>query len=285
MNDAPPSAAAPPGPPSGATAARLEIDVFQIAGDDMFRSRRSDGTGWDWSWAPWQRDWMDASHNQFAYRCLPLTIANQTGWWVSNPVGFAAVWTGRSEPGGVAIAFDRDEDLWRGWINDQFGMGVVTWNTPFLWRTRPAGSRLFVCGPINRFKHGIQPLAAIIESDWMTMSFTMNWRFTAPGVPVRFDAGEPLFQVIPLATNLCGDLETAAVRYRRLVDDPETFAAYTAWHDARRRFHERKAAGDVRADDWQREYFQGRDVFGRPVASGHKTKIAPPAVVSDGPRP
>src|SRR5260370_27836851 len=140
---------------------------------------------------------MDETPSKFAYRCLPLTIVNQTGWWVYNPVGFTAVWHGRKEPGGVHFLFDSDPVLWNTWINDQFGQGIITWNTPFLFRTKPAGSRLLVCGPPNHFKHGVQPLTALIESDWMSMSFTMNWKITGPNSTVRFDLGEPLFQVIP----------------------------------------------------------------------------------------
>ena len=78
---------------------KLEIEIYQIAHDAMLKKNRSDGTGWDWCWADWQRDWMDATPNRYAYRCLPLTITNQTGWWIRNPVGFTAAWSGRPEPG------------------------------------------------------------------------------------------------------------------------------------------------------------------------------------------
>ena len=73
---------------------RLEIDIYQIVDDVMLKSHRSDGTGFDWCWADWQRDWMDATPHRYAYRCLPLTIVNQTGWWIKNPVGFTATWRG-----------------------------------------------------------------------------------------------------------------------------------------------------------------------------------------------
>lgn len=152
-------------------------------------------------------------------------------------------------------------------------------------RTRPAGSRLLVCGPVNYFKHGIQPLTAIIESDWMSMSFTMNWKLTAADTMVRFDRGEPLFQVIPFYSNICNDLETAKVTYMKLADDPETAQAYARWNAARLEFHGQKKSGNVKPNDWQKDYFAGRDVFGREVGSGHTTKIAPPAVVFKSPRP
>ena len=58
------------------------------------------------------------------------------------------------------------------------------------------------------------------------MSFTMNYRLFTPDEPVRFDVGEPLFQVIPIATNVCDDLEEADVTYKKLSDDPEVHKSY-----------------------------------------------------------
>ena len=173
----------------------------------MLKQNRTDGTGWDWCWADWQRDWMDATPHRYAYRCLPLTIVNQTGWWIKNPVGFTATWRGQRSPGGIDFQFDTSAEVWASWINSQFGEGIITWNTPFLFRTKPEGSRLLICGPANYFKTNAHPLTALIESDWISMSFTMNWKIMMPNQPVRFELGEPLFQAIPLASNVCADLE------------------------------------------------------------------------------
>jgi hypothetical protein len=261
---------------------RLEIQIYQIADDGLFKHNRSDGTGWEWAWADWRRDWMDETPSRFAYRCLPLTIANQTGWWIKNPVGFTANWNGASDPGNIAFEFDTSSDLWSKWIDNQFGAGIITWNTPFLFRTRPNGSRLLVCGPANYFHPEAQPLTAIIETDWMTMSFTMNWKVAVSRKAVRFNMGDPLFQAIPLLSNICGDLETASVSYQKLNDDPDVSRAYHDWHNARQKFYVQKAAGDVRNDGWQKDYFQGRDMTGRVVAPEHMTKIKPPDVVYRG---
>jgi hypothetical protein len=257
---------------------RLEVEIYQIAGDEMLKQNRTDGTGWHWGWADWQRDWMNATPNRFAYRCLPLTIVNQTGWWISNPVSFTATWRGPNAPGSIDFRFDVAGELWRNWINSQFGEGIITWNTPFLFRTKPEGSRLLICGPANYFKANAHPLTALIESDWISMSFTMNWKIMVPNQPVRFDVGEPLFQAIPLLSNVCADLETAVVSYQKLTDNPELYHAYREWDQGRRRFHDQKAAGEVRPTEWQKDYFQGRDAVGREFDAFHMTKVKPPHV-------
>jgi len=214
---------------------RLQISIFQVAGDDMFKGHRADGTGWDWSGASPQRDWMSAAQGKLD--CLPLTLANQAGWWVYNPVGFTAVWHGGSEIDDVEFQFDCEPSLWSTYISGRLRCGIITWNTPFLFRTKPAGSRLLVCGPANYFKHAIQPLTAIVESDSMAAPLTMSWKITAPHSPVRFDRGEPILQVIPLATNAC-DPASATIAYMRLAEDPVTAHEYSRWIESRRGAHE-----------------------------------------------
>lgn len=263
------------------TPAAFEITIYQIADDATLQCHRRDGTGWNWGWAPRRRDWMDATPSHHAYRCLPLTIANQTGWWIDNPVGFTAVWSGDRQPGSIDFWFDAAAEVWSGWITNQFGEGIITWNTPFLFRTRPAGSRLLILGPINYFKPNLHPLTALIESDWIGMSFTMNWKVERPHEPIRYNMGEPLFQAVPLAGNVCADLEGAAVRYRRLADDAEAAHSYREWQQARDQFHRRKALGEVRADDWQKDYFHGPDGVGRAADAEHRTKLTPPPIHFD----
>ncbi len=119
----------------------------------------------------------------------------------------------------------------------------------------------------------------------MNASFTMNWKLTQPGQPVRFDVGEPLFQAVPLASNVPADLEGASVTYRRLAEDPAVHAAYRQWQQARDQFHQAKRDGQVDPDAWQKDYFKGRDMLGRVVTSGHKTKVVPPPIRYVSPPP
>jgi hypothetical protein len=106
----------------------------------------------------------------------------------------------------------------------------------------------------------------------------MNWKIGLPHIPIRFPAGDPLFQVIPLSSNLCSHIETATVTYQKLADDPLVLAEYSAWQNARNDFHEQKRTGAVKPDAWQRDYFTGKTIAGDPAATQHYTKIKPPRI-------
>ena len=64
------------------------------------------GTDMPISPAPAERTWMDESDRRFAYRCLPLVIANQAGWFLPNPSSFIAVWDGGLSKESVRIWFE-----------------------------------------------------------------------------------------------------------------------------------------------------------------------------------
>ena len=44
--------------------------------------------------APHERSWMNETDQRYAYRCLPLNIANAYGWEILCPSGFVAAWNG-----------------------------------------------------------------------------------------------------------------------------------------------------------------------------------------------
>ncbi len=214
-----------------------------------------------------ERDWMDASDQRYAYRCLPLDIANAHGWEILCPTGFAAAWNGRSRI--EAIQIDPDPGTIAPAVS-HFAQGILTFHLPCLFRTDD-GFDLFAQGPINRPKDGIYPLAGIIETDWAPYTFTMNWIFTRPGV-LRFDAGEPICHIFPVRR---GELETVEPELRQISEVPELKAQYEAWHNSRNSFNAdlKQPDSQARAERWQKKYYQGRDMAGESVAEDHRTRL------------
>ena len=112
--------------------------------------------------APGHREWMDQSPDRYAYRCLPLVIANQSGWVIRNPVSFSLRWNGGDGLDDLKIKIPRGIPELR--IQSHFGLGIVTFTLPYLFRTPPE-INLWVKGPANWIKDGIQPLEGVVETD------------------------------------------------------------------------------------------------------------------------
>src|SRR5690349_11168623 len=131
-----------------------------------------DGKTIDLRPAPATRDWMDATNNSYAYRCLPLNIANAHGWEILCPAAFSAEWSGERELSALTVAVEDAKDGDEPPAISHFGHGILTFRLQAIFRTEP-GYDLMVQGPNNQPKDAISPLSGIIETDWSPYSFTM----------------------------------------------------------------------------------------------------------------
>ncbi|MFV3077160.1 DUF6065 family protein [Niveispirillum fermenti] len=224
--------------------------------------------------APATRDWMDGTPQAYAYRCLPLNIANAHGWELLNRSGFTAHWDGGSGIDSISITPDPGTTAP---AISHFGSGVLTFHIEAVFRTEPGWS-LCAQGPVNRPKDGISALSGIIETDWAPYSFTMNWKFTAPGRTVRFDAMEPFCTIFPVQRRL---LESVEPEIRNLSDDPELARRFEDWAQGRTRFNEElsQPGSDARTAKWQKSYYLGLLPDGSPADPDHLVKLRPPGFV------
>ncbi|KSV64632.1 hypothetical protein N182_36450 [Sinorhizobium sp. GL2] len=213
-----------------------------------------------------ERDWMDETPSRFAYRCLPLAIANQMGWVVKNEHDFDAVWDG-----GIGVESVRIHCNGERKVSSHFGSGILTFNLDGLIRTEP-GVGVFVTGPINEPKDAIAPLSGFVETEWSPYTFTMNWKFTRADTIVRFRAGDPIATIIPLSV---GIIEEQRPAVKDMEDDPLLAHRYRSWSDSRTDFNATLAVPDspARQMGWQKHYHQGRDIEGAPISTNHRTKL------------
>ncbi len=219
--------------------------------------------------APLERGWMDETPMGFAYRCLPLNIANAHGWFILNDAPLVAQWNGN--PGTDAIHIESDPVEGRSvHVISHFGFGVLTFHVRGLYRTEP-GYDLFVTGPTNLQKDGIQALSGMVETDWSPFTFTMNWRFTRKHTPIAFEANEPIAMIFPVQRGLVESIEP---EIRAMESDPELRAAYLKWANSRKSFNEELNVdgSDAQRKKWQKEYFRGEHE-GETVVDDHRTKL------------
>ena len=214
------------------------------------------------------RGWMDATPQSFAHRCLPLSIANSHGWEILSPCTFAAVWSGGREKEAIRIKAAAPTHLAP---ITHFGSGVLTFHVTALFRTEP-GTNLWVTGPVNRPKDGIAPLSGVIETDWAPYTFTINWLFTRPNQPVRFEKGEPFCFFFPVLRDM---VESVEPEFRDLASDPQAAAEYRAWAEGRAGFNRDLKTPDspARQAKWEKAYYRGLKPDGAPGSPEHRIKL------------
>jgi hypothetical protein len=212
------------------------------------------------------RTWMELTRGGWANRCLPLRMANQSGWLILNDADFEVTWDGK--PGVSGVHFKPLKGALSYFAKSMFGYGIITWEIPFLFRTSP-GYNLLARGPSNEFKDGVQAMDGLVETDWSEASFTMNWKITRPFKKTRFDKDEPICMIMPQRR---GEMESIKPEIRNLESAPEMLEGFNAWRESRLKLVERKT--DPRAAslrEWEGHYMRGTTVTGTP-APEHQTK-------------
>jgi len=155
--------------------------------------------------APVEREWMEETDQRYAYRCLPLNIANAFGWEILCPSGFTAVWDGGKGIPSLQVHPDGGAPAP---AVSHFMQGILTFHVRCLFRTEP-GYDLMVQGPINRPKDGIASLAhggdpaqkadSTVGQNWIPAYAGMNGRLGGwkPAKPGRAACCRSVVALIP----------------------------------------------------------------------------------------
>jgi hypothetical protein len=215
--------------------------------------------------APRERTWMERTNDKFAYRCLPLAIANQHGWEVYFSTKVSFQWNGGDAVSDVQVISSHFN-----FAQSLFGYGIISFHIGHVVRTDP-GYDLYISGSPNRFKPGVQPLTGIVETSWSPYTFTMNWRIMNVNRVIEFEAGEPFCFFFPVQRNL---IEEAEVSTHSISDDPALEKEAAQFTQKRAQHVQRTNAGTADAG-WQKDYFQGKMPSGAEPDSPdrHRTKL------------
>ena len=216
-----------------------------------------------------RREWMDNMPSRVAYRCLPMTMANSTGWDICCPFTIDAEWNGGPRNEDLTLTspdYDRGLDHV---VTSHFQNGIITFHTGYLFRT-PPGWAVWAMGPPNWPKDGVSPLSGLIETDWLPFGFTMNWQMTRPG-KVRFKKGDP-FCFITLSEHR--RLDAVEPKIKLLSSNAQLERDHGLWSKSRGDFVAdlKKRNPEAMAQGWQRHYMRGETVSGKERGAEHNTK-------------
>lgn len=242
-------------------------------GDQRFIAyRHADDAGWALEPASAKRDWMDATTGRFAYRCLPLVMANQAGWVIRIPHSFSATWGGKDELSSLSIDYGKAPPSFHGHVRSHFGYGILTFVLPWIFRT-PPGVGLLVRGPSNRWVCNAHALEGMVETDWLSSPFTMNWRLTARQKPVWFRAGDPICMLTPVRMDLLEELTPVK---RDLAEEPALAQEIAAFNAKRAQtaqaMIEKCKHGERDAASFELDYIRGQTANGT-RSEEHRTNL------------
>jgi hypothetical protein len=202
-----------------------------------------------------KRDWFSPHF----YRCLPLTIANQYGFVLKSQFDINVVWDGGDEAGAVKFFFNEPiEDINKKFprIETHFGFGTFTLNTPFSLRT-PPGVNLITVNTPNSVLPNITVMSGVIETDNLRRNFTFNFKIQMPNITTTIPKGYPLATIIPVPRYFVENfkLENAD----NIFSEDLVIEEIQARVDA---ITKRTEIGHTFKNNVDKDYFQGRDVYG-----------------------
>jgi len=215
-----------------------------------------------------KRDWFI----KHAYFCLPLVIGNQMGFVIKSLKGFTVEWSGNdSSKSTVVDIFDEGDYPGHQSISSHFGMGTVTIQNRFTFRT-PPGVNLMTINPPNYFIDGINHMTGIVETDNLRRDFTFNLKVTRPNHKITINKGDYIGCIIPTPRYFIDgfDLEKGEDIFTQDEIDKE--------RKAMQDFAKERSEVDINKPNRNgRRYFNGEDVYGCPF-SDHQKKVKKPLV-------
>lgn len=131
------------------------------------------------------------------YRCLPLTIANTYGFVFRTEYEMFVEWDGNDKQESIVIEYPKETaDLFPR-TTSHFGSGILTFEYPLLLNT-PPGVNLMIMNPPNYILAGMSTMTAIVETDNLRNSFTINLKIEIPRVRIHIPKGMPIAAIVPV---------------------------------------------------------------------------------------
>lgn len=152
---------------------------------------------------PIKRDWMDKTFDKHAYRCFPLSLANQIGWGFSFPEDITVIWDGNDSEQGDHIKVIKGHN----YVNTSRGTATLIFNIGWFFKTSKDVSMLFY-GPPNLIIDGATPLTNIISTSFWDSPIPVSWKITRPNTEITFKANEPVIAMMPISLT---DLNNSSV--------------------------------------------------------------------------
>lgn len=213
-----------------------------------------------------KREWMSGDNGN-PYKCKPMNVANTYGWSVLCPANFSATWSGGNNVEDISVVCHDNEyciDCLQ--ATSHFGIGILTFKMDFIIRT-PENISTYIMHPPNFINDVVEPLDAIVETDWLPYTFTYNFRFVKPGT-VEFKKGDILYNFFPIERGFIESFKTKVSdinHYPGLQDEFENYNDTRTLHN--------KTSRNQRTKNMSGFYKKGENSSGKKYMIKNHTNI------------
>jgi len=144
-----------------------------------------------------KRDWMDATSENHAYRCFPVTQANVIGWNLSCTEDIIFTWDGINDQTDQHVHIKSPNGSYAG-----RGQSSISLNTSLVFRTDPDVSILTI-NPVNYFNEDFETMSNLISTSFYDNPLPLAIKAKKANVETVIKAGTPIATIIPISlTNL-----------------------------------------------------------------------------------
>jgi hypothetical protein len=141
---------------------------------------------------PTKRQWATDLPYPHAYKCFPMTLANQMGYGISFPDDIILEWDGNMNvlPSSVKVTSGHK------WVNMDRGWGTVSFNTGLVFKTDEDVSMLSYPVP-NLFVEGFQLFTTLISTSFFESPWQVAGQITRSNYKIVLPARTPVSAVKP----------------------------------------------------------------------------------------
>jgi len=140
-----------------------------------------------------KRDWMDATSENHAYRCFPVTQANVIGWNLSCIEDIVFTWDGINDQTDQHVKISNPPGAYSG-----RGQSSISLNTGLIFRTDQDVS-IFTVNPVNYFNDDFETLSNLISTSFYDNPLPLAIKAKKANIETVIKAGTPVATIIPIS--------------------------------------------------------------------------------------
>jgi len=155
-----------------------------------------------------KRDWMDATSENHAYRCFPVTQSNVIGWSLSCLEDIEFIWDGVNDQTPDRVQVFSPEGAYSG-----RGQSSISLNTGLVFRTAQDVS-IFTINPVNYFSDEFETMASLISTSFYDNPLPLAIKAKVANKRVVIKAGTPVATIIPISLSNLNGTDIEVVEYQ-----------------------------------------------------------------------